>query len=198
MPTTKRLHTFVAYVEDKPGVLNRVASLFRRRNFNIESLTVGKTNRPGVSRMTILVEASPEKATRIEANLYKLVNVLRVDDLTDESAVQREMVMVKVKADAQTRSEIIQIANIFRANIIDVATHSLILELMGTTEKVSRLMRILEPFGIVEVQSTGVVGMARGIEGVSPNPPHIDAVADEEESGMMDKLGAIEGILSSK
>lgn len=167
----KQRHTFVAYVEDKPGVLNRIASLFRRRNFNIESLTVGKTHEPGVSRMTILVEANKVAASHIEANLYKLVNVLRVDDLNDQDAVLREMVLVKVKADAQARQEIIQIAGIFDAKIVDVAPHSLILELAATMEKVSRFLSLLQPYGIVELQSTGAVAMARGDDSVSPEPP---------------------------
>lgn len=167
----KQRHTFVAYVEDKPGVLNRIASLFRRRNFNIESLTVGKTHESGVSRMTILVEANKVAASHIEANLYKLVNVLRVDDLNDEDAVLREMVLVKVKADPQARQEIIQVASIFDAKIVDVAPHSLILELAATMEKVSRFLSLLQPYGIVELQSTGAVAMARGDDNVSPEPP---------------------------
>lgn len=171
------LHTFVAYVEDKPGVLNRIASLFRRRDYNIEALTVGHTHQPGVSRLTLVTEADDSKARRIEANLYKLVNVLRVDDLTHEDAVMREMVLVKVRADATTRSEIIQVADIFQAKIVDVATHSLVLELTGATEKVERFTRLMSQFGIVELQSTGVVAMTRGADGISPNPPEVNAVA---------------------
>ena len=140
------IHTIIAYVEDKPGVLNRVASLFRRRGFNIESLAVGHTNMAGVSRMTIMVNAEEENvAKRIEANLYKLVNVLRVDDLTHKSPVARELALIKVNADSKTRSEIVQIADIFRANIVDTASQTLILEISGAAEKVTRLLQMLEP-----------------------------------------------------
>ena len=164
------LHTIIAYVEDKPGVLNRVASLFRRRAFNIKSLAVGQTHLPGVSRMTIMVDAAEEvTASRIEANLYKLVNVLRVEDLTHKGAVERELALIKVKADSVSRSEIVQIADIFRANILDAAPNILMLEITGTVEKVNRLLRMLEPFSIIEMQRTGVVAMLRGGDEVSPN-----------------------------
>ena len=168
------LHTIIAYVEDKPGVLNRVASLFRRRAFNIESLAVGQTHIPGVSRMTIMVEAAEEgTARRIEANLYKLVNVLRVEDLTHKEAVERELALIKVKADSARRTEIVQIADIFRANILDAAPNMLVLEITGTVEKVNRLLRMLEPFSIIEVQRTGVVAMLRGSDEVSSNLPMV-------------------------
>ena len=157
------IHTIIAYVEDKPGVLNRVASLFRRRGFNIESLAVGHTNRPGISRMTIMVDAEDENvARRIEANLYKLVNVLRVDDLTHKSPVARELALIKVKADSKTRSEIVQIADVFHANIVDTASQTLVLEISDTAEEVTRLLQMLEPFRIVEVQRTGVIAIQPG------------------------------------
>src|SRR5574340_86621 len=108
------LHKFIVYVEDKPGVLNRVASLFRRRSFNIESLAVGHTEMPGVSRMTFTVDADETTAFRIEASLYKLVNVLRVEDVTNRPAVERELTLIKVRADDQTRPAILQIADVFR------------------------------------------------------------------------------------
>ena len=164
------LHTIIAYVEDKPGVLNRVASLFRRRAFNIESLAVGHTHIPGVSRMTIIVDAAEKEASsRIEANLYKLVNVLRVDSLTNKAPVARELALIKVKADSVSRNEIIQIADIFRANIVDASPNMLILEIAGTVNKVTRLLHMLEPFSIMEVQRTGVVAMLRGGEEGSPD-----------------------------
>jgi acetolactate synthase-1/3 small subunit len=159
-------------MEDKPGVLNRVASLFRRRGFNIESLAVGHTNMPGISRMTLMVNAEEESvARRIEANLYKLVNVLRVDDLTHKSPVARELALVKVKADSKTRSEIVQIADIYRANIVDAASQTLVLEISGTAEKVTRLLHMLEPFTIIEVQRTGVIAIQRGDDQDSSNLP---------------------------
>lgn len=164
------LHTFVAYVEDKPGVLNRVASLFRRRAFNIESLAVGHTNITGISRMTIVVDAvDGSVARRIEANLYKLVNVLRVDDLTGRDSVSREMALIKVQASQKTRGEIVQIADIFRANIVDAAQHNLVLEITGTVEKVNRLLNMLDQFGVDDVQRTGVIAMLRGGEEGSPD-----------------------------
>ena len=166
------IHTIIAYVEDKPGVLNRVSSLFRRRGFNIESLAVGHTNMAGISRMTIMVNAEDENvAKRIEANLYKLVNVLRVDDLTHKSPVARELALIKVNADSKTRSEIVQIADIFRANIVDTASQTLVLEISGTAEKVTRLLQMLEPFRIVEVQRTGVIAIQRGDDQDASDPP---------------------------
>ena len=166
------IHTIIAYVEDKPGVLNRVSSLFRRRGFNIESLAVGHTNMAGISRMTIMVNAEDENvAKRIEANLYKLVNVLRVDDLTHKSPVARELALIKVNADSKTRSEIVQIADIFRANIVDTASQTLVLEISGTAEKVTRLLQMLEPFKIVEVQRTGVIAIQRGDDQDASDPP---------------------------
>ncbi len=126
--------------------------------------------------MTIMVDAAEEGiARRIEANLYKLVNVLRVDDLTHKDAVARELALVKVKANSVNRSEIVQIADIFRANIVDVAPHTLVLEITGTVEKVNRLLRMLEPFSIVEVQRTGVVAILRGGEEVSTDLPLVAA-----------------------
>ena len=166
------IHTIIAYVEDKPGVLNRVSSLFRRRGFNIESLAVGHTNMAGISRMTIMVNAEEENlAKRIEANLYKLVNVLRVDDLTHKSPVSRELALIKVNADSKTRSEIVQIADIFRANIVDTASQTLILEISGSAEKITRLLQMLEPFKIVEVQRTGVIATQRGDDQDASDPP---------------------------
>ena len=166
------IHTIIAYVEDKPGVLNRVSSLFRRRGFNIESLAVGHTNMAGVSRMTIMVNAEEENvAKRIEANLYKLVNVLRVDDLTHKSPVARELALIKVNADSKTRSEIVQIADIFRANIVDTASQTIVLEIRGAAEKVTRLLQMLEPFKIVEVQRTGVIAIQRGDDQDASDPP---------------------------
>ena len=115
------LHTFAVYVEDKPGVLNRIASLFRRRAFNIDSLTVGHTETEGVSRMTIVCDADETSARRIEANVYKLVNVLRVDDLSQLSSVDRELAMVKVSATSENRAQVMQLADVFRARVVDVS-----------------------------------------------------------------------------
>ncbi len=168
-------HTFVAYVEDKPGVLNRVASLFRRRAFNIESLTVGHTDQAGISRMTIVVETDDLGARRIEANLYKLVNVLRVDDLTARPAVVRDLALIKIATNPANRTEIMQLVDVFRARIVDVANDSLVVEITGTEDKIDGLVDVLRPFGILEMARTGLVGMARGGQprnGDAPAGPH--------------------------
>lgn len=168
-------HTFIAYVEDKPGVLNRVVSLFRRRTFNIESLTVGHTDLPGVSRMTIVVDTDDLGARRIEANLYKLVNVLRVDELTDKPVVSRDLALLKVKADAASRGQVMQFVDMFRARIVDVSNESLIVEITGTEDKIEGLLEVLRPLGIVEMVRTGIVAMTRGPQTVSVNPPLVAA-----------------------
>jgi acetolactate synthase I/III small subunit len=154
--------TMIALVENKPGVLNRVASLFRRRNYNIESLAVGRTENPDVSRMTIVIEAEPEDTARIEANLYKLVNFIDVVDVTGQPAIIRDLALIKVKADPSQRSEVTALAEVFRARVVDVAPDSLILEITGTEDKIESLMELLRPFGILEMVRTGQVAMLRG------------------------------------
>ena len=155
-------HTLIAKVENKPGVLNRVASLFRRRNFNIESLNVGQTENPDISRMTIVVENKGNNAKIVEANLYKLVNVIDVQDLTNQPTVTRDLALIKVKVDAIKRAEVVNLANIFRAKIVDVASDSVIVEISGTEEKIEGLVELLSPFGILEMVRTGQVAMMRG------------------------------------
>ena len=158
-------HTFIAYVEDQPGVLNRVTSLFRRRGYNIVSLNVGRTNQDGVSRMTMVVEADDDKAIRIEANLYKMVNVLSVEDITHKANVERDLVLIKVKAGPDKRSEILQLCDVFRARFIDVHPETLIVEVTGNQEKIDGLVQMLLPFGILEMVQTGTVAMTRGAKG---------------------------------
>ena len=164
-------HTLIAYVEDVPGVLNRVASLFRRRNFNIESLTVGRTETAGVSRLTVVVDASEAGARIVEANLYKLVNVLRVDDLTHKPALTRELGLVKVRVTSETRSQVLELTEVFRARVVDVDEESLVIEVTGTPEKIGKFEMVLRPYGIIELVRTGVVAMARGHDPLSANPP---------------------------
>jgi len=159
-----RLRTFIAYVEDLPGVLNRVTSLFRRRSYNIGSLTVGRTHEAGVSRMTIVMEADDDDARRIEANLYKLVNVLRVDDTTKRATVARELALIKVRADAASRPSVMQVCEVFRARVIDVGPEALICEITGTADKIDGLVDVLLPFGVVEMVRTGAVAMVRSAE----------------------------------
>jgi acetolactate synthase I/III small subunit len=156
------LNTFVVLVENVPGVLTRVSSLIRRRGFNIESLTVGHAETPGVSRMTIVVATDELGARRVEANLYKLINVLRVDNVTSRPSVTRDLALIKVTATRQNRTEIMQLAEAYRARIVDVAPNSLVVEVTGSEEKVDSLAEVLRPYGILEMARTGRVTMARG------------------------------------
>jgi acetolactate synthase I/III small subunit len=156
------LHTFVVYVENKPGVLTRVASLFRRRAYNIESLTVGHTEKQGVSRMTIVVDTDEFGARRLEAHLYKLVNVLLVENITPNPNVARDLALIKVAASAENRSHVLQLAHVFRARVVDVAPESIIVEITGTEDKIDGLLEVLRPYGVLEMVRTGRVAMARG------------------------------------
>ena len=139
--------TFVVHVEDQPGVLTRVASLVRRRGFNIESLTVGHTETPGVSRMTIVLDVDEAAIARIEANLYKLVNVIRVDNVTPRPSVFRDLAMIKVAATAESRGAIMQLVDVFRARVVDVSPDSLIIEITGTEDKIDGLVEMLKQYG---------------------------------------------------
>ena len=154
--------TFIVHVEDQPGVLTRVSSLIRRRGFNIESLTVGHTEQPGVSRMTIVIESDELAVARIEANLYKLVNVIRVENVTPQPAVFRDLAMIKVAATEGTRGAIMQLVDVFRARVVDVSPDSLIIESTGTEDKIDGLVEMLKPYGVLEMARTGRVAMARG------------------------------------
>ena len=158
------LYTLIALVENKPGVLNRVASLFRRRNFNIESLAVGRTDKPDVSRMTIVVECANGEvdAHKIEANLYKLINVIDVQDVTHQPSVTRDLALIKVRVEPERRGVVSGLAEIFRARIVDVAVDSVIVEITGTEDKIEGMTELLRPLGIVEMVRTGQVAMRRG------------------------------------
>jgi acetolactate synthase I/III small subunit len=176
------LHTFVVYVENKPGVLSRVVSLFRRRAFNIDSLTVGRTEKDDVSRMTIVTEADSDQARRIVANIYKLVNVLLVDDITGLPALLRDLSLIKVGATRETRSQVLELATVFKARVLDIASESIILELTGGEEKVDRFLELLSPFGLLEVVRTGIVAMRRGAKSpvVGSKADLASALATEE------------------
>src|SRR5215470_4326825 len=156
------MNTFVVYVENKPGVLTRVASLFRRRAFNIDSLTVGRTEKPEVSRMTITAEADRDQARRIEANLYKLVNVLLVENITNQPSIVRDLAMIKVAATHEARSHVLELASVFRARVVDVAPDSLTIEITGGEDKIDGLLEVLRPYGVLEMVRTGIVAMRRG------------------------------------
>jgi len=154
--------TLIAWVEDKPGVLNRVASLFRRRAFNIESLTVGHTEQPGISRMTIVVDSDRTDVQKVAQNLYKLVNVIRVEDVTDQPAVMRDLALIRVRTNNGSRSEVMQLVDTFRARVVDVGLNTLMIEVTGTEEKVEGLVDVIRPYGILEMVRTGRVAMVRG------------------------------------
>jgi acetolactate synthase-1/3 small subunit len=160
---TTTTHTFIVTVEDEPGVLNRVASLFRRRGYNIDSLTVGHTERAGVSRMTIVVPTDESGARRVEAHLYKLVNVISVEDITASPAVYRDLAMIKVAATQDCRPGIMHLVEVFRARVIDLAPDSLTIEITGTEDKIDGLLDVLRPYGVLEMARTGRVAMARGL-----------------------------------
>ena len=155
-------HTLSVLVEDKPGVLARVASLFSRRGFNIESLAVGPTEVPDVSRMTIVVEVEGLALEQVTKQLNKLINVLKIVQLEEEASVQRAIVLIKVKADAASRSSILEIVQLFRAKVVDVALDAVTIEATGKHEKLEALLRILEQYGIKELVQSGLVAVGRG------------------------------------
>ena len=158
-------HTITALVNDKPGVLNRVSSMFRRRGFNIASLAVGHSEIPELSRMTFVVEGDDAVVEQVTKHLHKLIDVIKVSDISNENVVSRELALIRVNANVHTRSEIMQIVDIFRANIVDVAPDSLIIEVTGDEEKVDSLANLLRSFGVTEVMRTGTIAMSRGMDG---------------------------------
>ncbi len=161
------LHTFIVHVENKPGVLTRVASLFRRRAFNIDSLTVGRTEKADISRMTIVVDTDPDGAKRVEANLYKLYNVLLVEKIETAACIVRDLAMVKVACTHDSRPHVLGLASVFRGRVVDVAPDSVTIEITGTEDKIDGLLEVLQPYGILEMVRTGVVAMKRGAKTTS-------------------------------
>jgi acetolactate synthase-1/3 small subunit len=172
--------TFIVYVEDKPGVLNRIASLLRRFNFNIETLAVGRTEKAGVSRMTFTLDVNDLMARRIEANLYKMVNVLRVENVTNRPAVMRDLALIKLRANEETRPAVLQVVDIFRGRAVDVTSESLIIEITGTEDKIEGLLEVLRPYGIIEMVRTGIVAMERGPYAPALSPEFVSARVPEE------------------
>jgi acetolactate synthase-1/3 small subunit len=160
-------HTLSVLVENKPGVLARVASLFSRRGFNIESLAVGPTEVAEISRMTIVVSVDELPLEQVTKQLNKLVNVIKIVELEPESAVQRELLLVKVKADLDTRSHVLETVQLFRAKVVDVASDAVTIEATGSADKLSALLRVLEPFGIKELVQSGMVAIGRGPRSIS-------------------------------
>ena len=155
-------HTLVALVQDRPGVLTRVASMFRRRGYNIASLAVGKSEQLGLSRMTVVVNGDEDTVAQVTKQLDKLIEVIRVSNITNEEIVVRELALIKVSSTTANRGEIIQIVNLFRANIVDVGIQSMVIEITGEEDKIQALYNLLEPFGILEMLRTGRVAMVRG------------------------------------
>ena len=164
---TLTTHTLSVLVEDKPGVLARVAALFSRRGFNIESLAVGATEAKNMSRMTIVVSVEDFPLEQITKQLNKLINVIKIVEQDAENSVSRELALIKVRADAGTRSQVIEAGNLFRAKVVDGSTESLTIEATGTQEKIGALLRVLEPYGIREIVQSGVVSLARGPRGIT-------------------------------
>ncbi|MQA30481.1 MAG: acetolactate synthase small subunit [Luteitalea sp.] len=156
------MQTFAVYVDNKPGVLNRVASLFRRRAFNIESLTVGHTEIAGLSRMTIVVNTDERGGRLVEANLYKLIPVRRVDNITRVPTIGRDLAMIKIAATGDARTQVMQLVDVYRSRIVDVSPESLVIETTGTEDKIDSLLEVLRPYGVIEMVRTGRVEMARG------------------------------------
>jgi acetolactate synthase-1/3 small subunit len=159
-----RRHTMIAMLEDKPGVLNRVTGLFSRRNFNIESLTVGHSEMPGVSRVTFVVRGTTRDINQVRTQLRKLINVLEIVDVTNQPTVTREMALIKVRAEGQSRAEVMQLVDIYRASIVDVCLESVIIQIVGPEDRVNSLIDLLQSFGIEEMVRTGRVTMIRGSE----------------------------------
>ena len=160
-------HTLSVLVEDQPGVLARIASLFARRGFNIESLAVGPTEAAGVSRMTIVVNVAESPLEQVTKQLNKLINVLKIVELDNSAAVQRELLLVKVKADNNTRSSILETVALFRAKVVDVATDAITIEATGNHDKIQALLKVLEEYGIKELVQSGMVAIGRGSKSVS-------------------------------
>ena len=160
-------HTLSVLVEDQPGVLARISALFSRRGFNIESLAVGQTEIAGVSRMTIVVAVDDLPLEQVTKQLNKLVNVLKIVELEPDAAVARELVLVKVKADQDIRSQVLDIAGVFRAKVVDVAHETVTMEVTGSRDKTEALLKLLEPFGIKELSQSGIVAIGRGPRSIS-------------------------------
>ena len=161
-------HTLIALVEDKPGVLNRMASLFRRRSFNIESIAVGHSEVPHLSRVTIVVDGATTVVEQVRKQLDKEIDIVKVSDITGADMVSRELALIKVRANSASRSEIIQIVDIFRATIVNVASDSVMIEVTGDEDKIDSLYDLLRGFGIKEIARTGRIAMTRGTSGSLP------------------------------
>ena len=186
MTTTMKAsrHTITALVQDRPGVLNRISSMFRRRGFNIASLAVGHSEIPDLSRMTFVVEGDDAVVEQVTKHLHKLIDVIKVSDISDQNVVSRELALIRVKANVHTRSEIMQIVDIFRANIVDVGSSSLIIEVTGDENKVDSLQKLLRSFGLMEVMRSGTIAMGRGTAEGAPEDASANGSLPRLESGL--------------
>ena len=160
-------HTLAVLVENKPGVLTRVAALFARRAFNIKSLAVGETEHPEISRMTIIVDADSAPIEQVVKQLNKLINVLKVAELEPEDSVERRLLMMKVQADETRRTSVLQIVDLFRAHVVDVQPESVVIESIGSLPKLEALLRALEPYGVTELVQSGAVAIGRGSRSIT-------------------------------
>lgn len=160
-------HVLSLLVEDKPGLLTRVAGLFARRGYNIHSLAVGTTEVEGLSRITLVIDVADSPLEQVTKQLNKLINVLKIVELEQGQSVQREHMLVKVRIDQNTRSQILEAVNLFRARVVDVAPDSLVIEVTGDTQKIAALLKVLEPFGIKEIAQSGLLAMGRGPKSIS-------------------------------
>lgn len=167
-------HTLSVLVENKPGVLARVSSLFSRRQFNIHSLAVGPTENPAVSRMTIVVAVDELPLEQVTKQLNKLINVLKIVELAPAAAVHRELLLIKVRADASVRAQVVTIVEMFRAHVVDVTPDSMTIESAGTTDKLEALVRMLEPFGVRELVQSGMVALGRGARSITTERSRVE------------------------
>ena len=161
------MHTLAVLVENKPGVLTRVSGLFARRSFNIKSLAVGETEQPGISRMTIIVEADSAPIEQVKRQLNKLINVLKIVELHPEESVERRLLMMKVRADEPRRTAVLQVVDLFRAHVVDVQPESVVIESIGSLPKLEALLRAMEPYGVIELVQSGAVAIGRGEQSIT-------------------------------
>ena len=195
MGKSANYHTITALVEDKPGVLARVAGLFRRRGFNIASLAVGQSEQRGLSRMVFVVDGDQYTVDQATKQLDKLIEIVCVSDITHEEMVSRELAMIKVRTTSSTRAEIIEVIQLFRANVVDVGSQTLVVEITGEEDKINALINLLEPFGILEMMRTGRVAMVRGqADGRVSDSIGIDFYGDYAKELEMSAPGSYEGV----
>lgn len=161
------MHTLAVLVENKPGVLTRVSGLFARRSFNIKSLAVGETEQPGISRMTIIVEADSAPIEQVKRQLNKLINVLKIVELHPEESVERRLLMMKVRAGESRRTGVLQVVDLFRAHVVDVQPESVVIESIGSLPKLEALLRAMEPYGVIELVQSGAVAIGRGEQSIT-------------------------------